>query len=158
MATHGKASSARARSSPLVAPPSRLALQRKSSGARGAADVPPVVDDVLRTPGRPLDAATRAIMEPRFGKDFSQVRVHSDAPAAQSARAIDAQAYAVGTDLVFGAGQFAPQTASGTKLLAHADLLAMFRITPQPGSDPEEVAAAVAGEPRRRTPCLHRVH
>ena len=111
--------SARARSSPLVAPASRLALQRKSSGARGAADVPPVVDAVLRAPGRPLDAATRAIMEPRFGQDFSQVRVHSDAPAAQSARAIDAQAYVVGTDLVFGAGQFAPHTAGGAKLLAH---------------------------------------
>jgi outer membrane protein OmpA-like peptidoglycan-associated protein len=119
MSSHGKPTSARASSSSLLAPASQLALKRKSSGLRHAIEIPTAVDDVLRTPGRPLDATARAVMEPRFGRDFSQVRVHSDDAAAQSARAVDAQAYAVGNDLVFGAGQFAPHTDSGAKLLAH---------------------------------------
>src|SRR5215213_9175222 len=46
---------------------------------------PPIVDDVLRSPGQPLDPTTRAVLEPRFGHDFSQVRVHTDAKAAESA-------------------------------------------------------------------------
>jgi outer membrane protein OmpA-like peptidoglycan-associated protein len=58
-------------------------------------------------------------MEARFGADFSAVRVHDDARAAESARAVDAHAYAVGSDLVFGAGRYAPGTASGDRLLAH---------------------------------------
>jgi outer membrane protein OmpA-like peptidoglycan-associated protein len=94
-------------------------VQRKSTGQGAAAEIPSVVDDVLRTPGQPLDAATRAFMEPRFGQDFSQVRVHSDARAAESAQAVAASAYAVGGELVFGSGQYAPHTAGGRKLLAH---------------------------------------
>jgi hypothetical protein len=58
-------------------------------------------------------------MAARFGHDFSRVRVHTDASAAQSARAIDARAYTVGRDIVFGAGQYRPQTDSGRQLLAH---------------------------------------
>jgi outer membrane protein OmpA-like peptidoglycan-associated protein len=95
------------------------ALQRKSASQGGTDEIPAIVDEVLRAPGQPLDATTRAYMEPRFGHDFSRVHVHSDARAAESARAVDAQAYAVGDDLVFGAGQFAPNSASGRKLLAH---------------------------------------
>jgi hypothetical protein len=81
--------------------------------------VPPVVHDVLRSPGQPLDAATRAHMEPRFGCDFSRVRVHTDARAAESARAVHALAYTVGRDVVFGPGQYAPGTQVGRRLLAH---------------------------------------
>jgi hypothetical protein len=67
------------------------------------------VHEVLRSPGQPLDAATRAYFEPRFGKDFSGVRVHTDAAAGQSARDVEAQAYTVGADhLVFGAGRYVP--------------------------------------------------
>ncbi len=58
-------------------------------------------------------------MEPRFGCDFSHVRVHADARAAESARALDARAYTVGHDVVFGADQYAPKNASGQVLLAH---------------------------------------
>jgi outer membrane protein OmpA-like peptidoglycan-associated protein len=58
-------------------------------------------------------------MEPRFGHDFSQVRVHADARAADSARALNALAYTVGQDTVFGAGRYAPGTAEGRRLLAH---------------------------------------
>ena len=69
---------------------------------------PSIIHDVLRAPGQPLDATTRAFMEPRFGHDFSRVRVHSDAKAAESARAVNALAYTVGQDVVFGVGQYAP--------------------------------------------------
>lgn len=58
-------------------------------------------------------------MESRFGRDFSQVRVHTDARAAQSAQAVNARAYTVGQNIVFGAGEYLPVTAAGTRLLAH---------------------------------------
>ena len=88
-----------------------------SSGrSQKSTSAPPVVNEVLRSPGKPLDTATRAFMEPRFGHDFSRVRVHTDAKAAQSANALGAQAYTLGPNIVFGAGQFSPQ---GSRLLAH---------------------------------------
>jgi hypothetical protein len=82
-------------------------------------EVPPVVHEVLRSSGRPLEAETRARMEPRFGYDFSGVRVHADARAEDSTRAVNALAYTVGRDVVFGAGQYAPHTAAGERLVAH---------------------------------------
>jgi hypothetical protein len=83
------------------------------------AEAPAIVHEVVRSPGHPLSAATRAYFEPRFGRDFSQVRVHSDARAAESARRVDAIAYAVNQDVVFGTGQYRPDSASGRHLLAH---------------------------------------
>jgi len=80
---------------------------------------PPIVAEVLNSPGQPLDSATSTFMESRFGHDFSQVRVHTDSYAARSARAIDARAYTVGRNIVFGAGQFLPGTQMGRQLLAH---------------------------------------
>ncbi|WLE99267.1 MAG: DUF4157 domain-containing protein [Candidatus Electrothrix communis] len=59
---------------------------------------------MLSSSGQPLDAGTRSFMEPRFGQDFSGVRVHTDGQAAESARAVNARAYTVGRDVVFGAG------------------------------------------------------
>jgi pyrrolidone-carboxylate peptidase len=159
----------------------RLSLQRRaSSPVSPMPSVPPIVHDVLSTPGQPLDAGTRAFMEPRFGHDFSNVRVHAtipgkaytklsvnqpgdqyeqeadqvaagimkvqephsiegatasekthlrhdfgrvrihtDAQAAESTRAINALAYTVGNDIVFGAGQYSPWTNTGRSLLAH---------------------------------------
>jgi hypothetical protein len=81
--------------------------------------VPSVVGEVLKSPGRPLAAATRAFMEPRFGHDFSGVRVHSDERAAESARAVSALAYTVGNHIVFGAGQHDLSARHGQGLLAH---------------------------------------
>jgi hypothetical protein len=69
--------------------------------------------------GQPLDAGTRAVVEPRFGQDFGHVRVHTDAAAARSAEAIHAKAYTAGSDIVFGPGQYAPHSDSGRRLLAH---------------------------------------
>lgn len=81
--------------------------------------VPPVVQEVLRSPGRPLDAGTRVLMESRFGYDFSRVRVHTDAKAAESAQTINALAYTAGRNIVFAPGQYVPHQASGRNLIAH---------------------------------------
>lgn len=96
-------------------------LQRRPAGEQTAVqeEVPAIVHDVLRSPGQPLDAATRSYMEPRFDHDFSRVRVHTGARAAESAQAVHALAYTVGRDVVFGAGQYAPWTSAGQRLLAH---------------------------------------
>lgn len=97
----------------------RGGLQRAETGSAWLGPVPPSVHEVLASPGQPLDAATRSYMEPRFGHDFSQVRVHADARAAGSARAVSALAYTVGRDVVFGAGQLAPESSTGRRLIAH---------------------------------------
>jgi hypothetical protein len=81
--------------------------------------VPPIVHDVLRSPGQPLHAATRVDMEGRFGHDFSGVRVHTDSGAAKSAAAVSAKAYTVGRTVVFGQGNYAPETGEGKRILAH---------------------------------------
>jgi hypothetical protein len=94
-------------------------LQRSHEDATPLSEAPPIVHDALRSAGQPLDAATRALMEPRFGHDFGEVRVHTGPTAAASARAVRAQAYTVGQQIVFGTGRFAPQTPAGQRLLAH---------------------------------------
>jgi len=82
-------------------------------------EVPSVVHEVLRSPGQPLDQETRVFMEPRFGHDFSGVRVHTDASAAESAGAVNALAYTVGSDIVFGSKQYRPAMGEGRQLVAH---------------------------------------
>jgi hypothetical protein len=96
-----------------------LDLSSISHPRSSVSEVPSIVHEVLRSPGQPLDSETRAFMEPRFGHDFSQVRVHTDSLAAESARAVDALAYTVGRDLVFNAGLYQPATPTGRNLLAH---------------------------------------
>jgi hypothetical protein len=97
----------------------RQNLQRRAISGAAPTNVPPIVYEVLRSSGQPLDAATRAFSEPRFGHDFSKVRIHADAKAAESARAVNAIAYTVGRDVVFGPGQYTPHTPAGRQLLAH---------------------------------------
>lgn len=97
-------------------------LQRKAAGNYQPPEIPPIVHEALRSPGRPLDSATRNLMEPRFGYDFSRVRIRNgstNTKAAASTKAIRALAYTVGQDIVFGAGQYAPSAFSGRKLIAH---------------------------------------
>ena len=86
------------------------------SGSKGA---PPIVNDVLQSPGQSLAQGPRSFMEARFGHDFSRVRIHTDDKAAKSAKAINAQAYTFGQDVVFGKGKYNPQTFEGKSLLAH---------------------------------------
>ncbi|HWW75932.1 MAG TPA: DUF4157 domain-containing protein [Pyrinomonadaceae bacterium] len=99
----------------------RERLQTKRVRADDVAETaaPPIVHEVLRSPGRPLDASTREFMETRFGHDFGRVRVHTDAHAAESAGELNALAYTVGSNVVFGAGRYRPETAEGRRLLAH---------------------------------------
>jgi len=97
----------------------RLQPKHVGSGDLGEIAVPPIVDEVLSAPGQPLDTAARAFMEPRFGYDFSRVRIHTDQLAARSAEAVAAQAYTVGSDVVFGVGRYAPASRHGQRLLAH---------------------------------------
>jgi outer membrane protein OmpA-like peptidoglycan-associated protein len=99
--------------------PKRASPASISQPASPGHDVPPIVYEVLRLPGQPLDPAIRAFMEPRFGHDFSQMRVHTDAKAAEAARVVDAQAYTVGQDVVFSEGYYTPHSHQGSKLLAH---------------------------------------
>ncbi|XXY51881.1 DUF4157 domain-containing protein [Sorangium sp. So ce269] len=82
--------------------------------------VPEVVGDVLGSGGgRPLDPTLRRYFEPRFGRDFSGVRIHDSARADASTRAVSATAYTVGNDVVFRRGAYDPNTTRGKKLLAH---------------------------------------
>src|SRR5262249_3268773 len=97
----------------------KCAVRNESAGDRESSSVPPIVNEALRSPGQPLDAATRGFMEARFGHDFSQVRVHADRNADSAARAVQAQAYTYGQNIVFGAGGYAPSTTEGKQLLAH---------------------------------------
>lgn len=114
----------------------RSTLQRATRNSQletgTSAGVPSIVHEVLRSPGQPLDSATRAFFEPRFGHDFSRVRVHTDSKAAGSAQAMNARAYTVNRDLVFGDGQFAPSTTRGTRLLAHE----LTHVVQQSGTNP----------------------
>jgi hypothetical protein len=97
-----------------------MVLQRRAAvNSQEVSTVPPIVHDVLNSPGEPLDRDTRTLMEPRFGHDFSSVRVHTNSKAAASAESINAQAYTFGRNIIFGTGQYQPQNSSGQQLLAH---------------------------------------
>ncbi len=106
-----------------AASPLRLSLSPLSGSTgstRGASgQAASAVHDVVRSPGRPIDASTRALMEPRFGRDFSHVHIHADAAAAQSAQAIRAKAYTFGSHIAFAPGHYAPESSEGQRLLAH---------------------------------------
>ena len=114
-------------------------LRREAGPQESAAEVPSVVQQVVASPGHPLDPATRAFMKQRFGHDFGRVRVHADAAAARSASDVNARAYTVGSHIVFGAGE----SPSDRSLLAHelahvvqqADGQPMLLRQPKPGAD-----------------------
>lgn len=94
--------------------------QPSSNSASGSStNAPPAVAEALSSPAHGLDSATRGLMEQRFGHDFSNVRVHTDKVAARSAAELDAEAYTVGSDVVFGAGRYDPASSDGQFLLAH---------------------------------------
>ncbi|MET0463422.1 MAG: DUF4157 domain-containing protein [Chitinophagaceae bacterium] len=97
----------------------KLQAKHSGTGELQPLTAPESVHDVLRSTGNPLDEETRALMEQGFGYDFSKVRVHTDTKAGRSAKELNALAYTVGKDVVFGAGHYAPKTTAGRKLLAH---------------------------------------
>lgn len=95
-------------------------LNAKSDGKQSlGGEAPPIVHDVLNSPGQPLDPAARTFMESRFGRSFDQVRIHPDQHAAASARAIGALAYTAGNHIAFGTGEYAPSSPAGQRLMAH---------------------------------------
>src|SRR5271169_3809590 len=96
-----------------------VCVQREATGPGVQPSAPSLVREVLNSPGQPLDAETRSYMEPRFGHDFSGVRVHTDEPAAKSAGAISAKAYTAGRHIAFASRRYAPKTSEGQTLLAH---------------------------------------
>lgn len=101
----------------MRAPPRILHM---TSGVDSHADAaPPSVDLALASSGSSLDPALRQDMEQRFGHDFSRVRVHTGSNAEQSARDINARAFTIGHDIVFGAGQYSPGSHAGKRLLSH---------------------------------------
>ncbi len=120
------------------------------SGERAAASseppiAPPIVHEVLGSLGQPLDLPTRSFMEPRFQYDFSQVRVHADQRAAESAHDLHALAYTVGREVIFGAGQYSPSTDPGKKLLAHE----LTHVVQQGGASIRSGTVLPMGTPRQ---------
>jgi hypothetical protein len=97
----------------------QLQARRVEANDAGKMTAPPIVYEAQSSSGLPLDTSTRGFMESRFGHDFSRVRVHTDARAGDAASAIGARAFTMSHDIVFGAGEYAPQTESGLRLLSH---------------------------------------
>ena len=97
----------------------RKKLLQRRAAADAPVAVPPVVHEVLGSSGQPLDPGIRSFMEPRFGHDFSRVRIHADGRSGEAAQAVNAHAFTVGRDVVFASGQYAPITQVGQRLLAH---------------------------------------
>jgi Domain of unknown function (DUF4157)/Bacterial toxin 34 len=128
----------------------RQQLQTKPTGAPVAAgsEALGVVHEVLRMPGQPLDAEMRAFFEGRFGYDFSRVRIRSDERAAKSAEAVNARAYTVGNDIVFGAGEWSPHSDAGKRLLAHE----LTHVVQQTESRQSPAVQREAGDLSRDTP------
>lgn len=140
-----------------MAEPESVAPSPGAAGRAGAAgeDDRKVVGQTKRTPaahatagldvgtavhaagrgGVPLSAETRAYFEPRFGRDFSRVRVHADGEAERAARSVRARAYTFGDDIVFAAGEYSPSTLEGRRLLAH-ELAHVVQQTPWTDGDP----------------------
>jgi outer membrane protein OmpA-like peptidoglycan-associated protein len=102
----------------------------------GETTAPHIVHEVVHSPGQPLDPATRFSLGQHLGHDFARVRVHTDGRAAESAQAVGAVAFTTGHHIVFNAGQYAPQTAGGKRLLAH-ELAHVVQQARLPGSAPQ---------------------
>jgi len=104
---------------------------------------PPVVADTLRSPGRPLPEPARREMESRLGHDFGHVRIHTDAKAAATVRAVGADAYAVGRNVAFDDGRFRPDTPDGQRLLSHE----LTHVLQQGSRDADGAAALPLADP-----------
>ena len=127
-------------------------LRRKAVGAPRPAGPPAdrAVSDALRGGGQPMPRAERNYFEPRFGVDFSQVRIHRDAAAAAAADAVGARAFALGRDLVFARGAYAPASSAGRHLLAHE----LTHVLQQGGANHQGVPPVIA--PRTGLPSVVR--
>lgn len=130
---------------PKLYPSTEGRRENPSAQAKKEPVVPAAVREVLKSPGFPLDAGTRAFMEPRFGHDFGKVRVHADDRAAESARAVNALAYTAGRDIVFAAGRYKPQDDEGKRLIAH-ELTHVVQQGQHERPAPTSISPATSGE------------
>ncbi len=99
-------------------------LARKAAGDESSTKTlppapSPIIGRVLSSPGAPLDNVTRAFFEPRFARNFGDVRIHTGSEAAESAKSIDALAYTDRSHIAFAAGQYSPHSQTGRALIAH---------------------------------------
>jgi hypothetical protein len=120
---------------------------RRPARSDAAGHAPASVHDVLRSPAKPLASEVRAVMEPRFGHDFSRVKVHADDRAARSARDVGALAYTVGSDVVFAERRYDPQSQSGQALIAHELAHVVQNRNGSGGSPTTGLAIGSAGDP-----------
>ena len=97
----------------------KLQTKRIDASDLAGREAPPIVHEVLRQPGQPLDIRTRTFMEWRFDHDFSRVRIHDGRSAGQASLALLSRAFTVGSHVVFAPGQYRPDTTDGRHLLAH---------------------------------------
>ncbi len=100
-------------------PHAQVQTKRSPASVSGRTAATRAASEGLHSTGQPLESTTRSFMEARFGHDFSRVRVHTDGKAAEAARSINALAYTVGNDVVFGVGHYETNTNAGKMLLAH---------------------------------------
>lgn len=143
---------------PVIPPPKPTDAEGKEDAAKtpvqraaaSATPAPPThahVDDAIADAGRPLEPSARRVMEARFGRDFSTVRIHDDARAARAADAIDAAAFTVGQDIAFAAGSHDPHSAAGRRLLAHELTHVVQQVAPPRPVRVHTDAFAAAGAP-----------
>ena len=129
-------------------------VQMKSEVPAGpGAEAPPIVRNAINSTGHPLDKGAKSFFETRFGHDFSNVRIHAGSLATESAKSINATAYTHKNDIVFGSGQYQPETVSGKKLLAHE----LTHVVQQEGGTrlvdtPVQLSVASTGEELQRQP------
>jgi hypothetical protein len=130
--------------------PPRPPITPRPADAAGGIPVadPALAGAALRGAGQPLDPATRADLEPRFGHDFSRVRVHTDGAAVASAEALAARAYTAGSHIVFGAGEYAPASPAGRRLLAHE----LTHVAQQGAAARAGGAQAIQRQPQTKAP------
>lgn len=129
--------------------PSKNSNEGNDRVSSAALSVDSMVREAVQQPGRPLDAASRAYFEPRFGADFSQVRIHTDEHAAESARSIDALAYTIGTDIVLGAGARQASSGARSRLMAH-ELAHVVQQGGSKASRPQRMAMTSPGDATER--------
>jgi hypothetical protein len=99
--------------------PGELSPSATHVAAPSRAASPAPAQHVLRSPGRPLDVSTRTYIEPRFGHDFSRVRIHDDTAAQAATRGLGVAAYTVGRDIAFPGWAPSVGTSAGRSLLVH---------------------------------------
>ena len=128
----------------LLQPKSEAGGSRAAAEATAASGSATEAAAAVRGGGRALSPAERSYFEPRFGRDFSAVRLHDGAPAQRAAAAINARAYTLGSSIAFAAGEYRPATSGGRRLLAHE----LAHVVQQTGSGPTTIRRSVAASSR----------